>query len=115
MALHKISQHQLPLVMFGAGLPQIIGRLVSLRHIVNGSLLALPWGPLNPSDAAKAIWAPVEKAHVFIGKRAVEQIVNVTQCYPYFLQTWGYPRLELRAWFRDRLKGGSGGARRCHS
>lgn len=90
MALHKASQRQLPLTLFGAGLPQIVGRLGESKSYTERLFTRIPIGALEAADARKAIWEPVEKAGASIGQRALGQITEVTQCYPYFLQTWGY-------------------------
>jgi hypothetical protein len=101
MALHKASQRQLPWTLFGAGLPQIVGRLGESKSYTERLFSRIPIGALAASDARKAIWEPVERAGASIGQRALEQITEVTQCYPYFLQNVGIPRLERREGLRD--------------
>jgi hypothetical protein len=46
-------------------------------------------GPLSPVDAADAIVRPAENEGVEFEDRAVQQIIEKTKGYPYFLQEWG--------------------------
>jgi hypothetical protein len=47
-------------------------------------------GPLAADDAAVAIRDPIVKEGERIAKAAVTAIVDASEGYPYFLQTWGY-------------------------
>jgi hypothetical protein len=47
-------------------------------------------GPLLPDDAKKAIRQPIQEAGQRIADDALDDIVEKTQGYPYFLQEWGY-------------------------
>lgn len=88
-ALHRVGQLNLPLIIFGAGLPQLAGltgraksyaeRLFEFQHI----------GPLNEADAKAAIKEPLERAGALIDPDALTEIVKATEGYPYFLQEWG--------------------------
>jgi hypothetical protein len=87
--LHRVGQLGLPLVMFGAGLPQLIGltgraksyaeRLFTFQHI----------GPLDDHDARAAVREPIEREGVSIDDDALAELVRATEGYPYFLQEWG--------------------------
>ncbi len=93
MALHKISQKQLPLVLLGAGLPQLAKlagnaksyaeRLFDYKHI----------GRLDIQSAKAALVKPAKKESVLFQEDALIKIVEETECYPFFLQVWG-----LHAW-----------------
>ena len=90
MAMHKMQQLQLPLVLLGAGLP-ILTRLAGESKSYAERLFDFPAiGPLSPSDASKALRDPVLHAGVEFADDAIEQIVRLTQGYPYFIQEWGY-------------------------
>ncbi len=90
MAMHKMQQRQLPLVLLGAGLP-ILTRLAGESKSYAERLFDFPLiGPLPPSDARKALQDPVRHAGAEITKDAIRQIVEITQGYPYFIQEWGY-------------------------
>jgi len=90
MAIHRIQQEGLPLVLVGAGLP-ILPRLAGESKSYAERLFNFPSiGPLEPADGAKAIREPIEGEGISIEDDAVAEIVRVTQGYPYFLQEWGY-------------------------
>ena len=46
-------------------------------------------GRLSPEEAMQAITIPLEKADVSFAPGVAEQIVERTDCYPYFIQVWG--------------------------
>lgn len=88
-ALHRISQLQLPVILVGAGLPQLRARMGRARSYAE-RLFAFPEiGPLAPSDARRAIHKPIDDQGVGIEDKALDRIVEETQAYPYFLQEWG--------------------------
>ena len=88
MAIHKMQQRQLPLVLIGAGLP-ILPALESKSYAER--LFQFPdIGPLSESDTAKALQDPVKAAGVKFTADALHEIFRLTQGYPYFLQEWGY-------------------------
>ena len=90
MAMHKMQQRQLPLVLIGAGLP-ILPALAGESKSYAERLFQFPdVGPLSESDAAKALQDPVEAAGVKFAEDALREIFRLTQGYPYFLQEWGY-------------------------
>lgn len=88
-ALHRISQRQLPLVMFGAGLPQVRGRMGKAKSYAE-RLFEFPGiGHLSGEDAQNAISKPAQDQGVTIDPDALKEIVTQTQGFPYFLQEWG--------------------------
>ncbi len=90
MAMHKMQQLQLPLVLLGAGLP-IMTRLAGESKSYAERLFEFPTiGPLSFSDASKALQDPVRRAGVEFSEDAIDEIVRLTQGYPYFIQEWGY-------------------------
>ena len=89
MALHKCSQNQLPVILIGAGLPQLVGQAGRAKSYAERQFEYPNIGPLNPSAARKALEAPATKQNVGYEENALEQILLQTQCYPYFLQEWG--------------------------
>lgn len=98
MAMHKMQQRQLPLVLIGAGLPTLPGLAGESKSYAE-RLFSFPnLGPLSEGDAAKAIGDPVKAAGVLIENDACREIFRLTQGYPYFLQEWGY-----QAWNRAKL------------
>lgn len=90
MAMHRMQQEGLPLVLIGAGLP-LLPRLAGESKSYAERLFDFPEiGPLPDADAALAISDPIEHEGEHIDGDAVAEVVKVTQGYPYFLQEWGY-------------------------
>jgi hypothetical protein len=90
MAMHKIQQQQLPLVLLGAGLP-ILPRLAGESKSYAERLFSFPnVGALSAIDAMKALQDPAQAAGVRFEPTALDEIVRLTKGYPYFVQEWGY-------------------------
>lgn len=90
MAVHKVSQNNLPLVVVGAGLPQILALAGESKSYAERLFDYPKVGALNPLDAESAIVTPARAMGVEYNTEAVAKIVSVTKGYPYFLQQWGY-------------------------
>ena len=95
MAMHKMQQGQLPLVLIGAGLPILPGMAGESKSYAERLLQFPGIGPLSKSDAAKALEDPVKAVGAEFEPAALRKIFQLTQGYPYFLQEWGY-----QAWNR---------------
>jgi hypothetical protein len=90
MAMHKMQQLQLPLVLVGAGLP-ILSALAGESKSYAERLFDFPdIGPLSAAEAKTALQEPVRSAGIEFSPDAIEEIFRLTQGYPYFLQEWGY-------------------------
>ena len=89
VALHRVSQQNLPIVLFGAGLPQAAGRAGEAKSYAERLFDFPEIGPLDADAARQAITRPIEAEDASIGKAAVDRIVGVTRGYAYFLQEWG--------------------------
>lgn len=90
MSMHKVSQANLPLVMIGAGLPQVLALAGSSKSYAERLFRYPPIGALAMNDAVEAIRVPIEQEGAAITDAAIARIVDVTQRYPYFLQQWGH-------------------------
>ncbi len=88
-ALHRTAQRKLPVVMVGAGLPQLRGQMGIAKSYAERMFEFPEIGPLEPDAARDAIAKPVEDAGAAITTEALDAIVDATECYPYFLQEWG--------------------------
>ncbi|MEW6742947.1 MAG: ATP-binding protein [Planctomycetota bacterium] len=89
IALHRTAQRTLPIVLVGAGLPQLRGRMGRAKSYAERLFDFPEVGPL-PADAARlAISKPAKKAGVDFEQEALGRIVRETQGYPYSLQEWG--------------------------
>jgi len=90
MAMHKIQQRQLPMVLLGAGLPILPGLAGESKSYAERLFNFPNIGALNEADATKALQDPTRAAGVDFESAALEEIFRMTQGYPYFLQEWGY-------------------------
>ncbi|WP_416759481.1 ATP-binding protein [Roseateles sp. So40a] len=90
VALHKIRQKELPVLFFGAGLPQVAALSGDAKSYAERLFHYPAVGPLNEADARTAIRQPVEGEGQGITDEALSEILKTTKGYPYFLQEWGY-------------------------
>lgn len=87
-ALHRCAQQKLPVMLVGAGLPQLVGKAGKAKSYAERLFDYPIVGPLNQSDATLAITKPAQALGVRFDPAAVNRIIAVTQGYPYFLQEW---------------------------
>lgn len=92
--MHRVEQQQLPVVLVGAGLPQLRGRMGSAKSYAERLFSFPEIGVLPWPEAARAIRVPLEKEGVDIETAALDALVEVTCGYPYFLQQWGFHTWE---------------------
>ncbi len=90
MAMHKMQQRQLPLVLVGAGLPILPGLAGESKSYAERLFSFPPVGPLPEADANKALQDPMQAAGESFEPAALREIFRLTKGYPYFLQEWGY-------------------------
>lgn len=90
MAMHKMQQRQLPLVLVGAGLPILPGLAGDSKSYAERLFSFPDVGPLLLADACKALREPILEAGEKIDDDALDKTFQLTQGYPYFLQEWGY-------------------------
>ncbi len=89
-AIHRTTQLELPVMLVGAGLPQLPGLAGDAKSYAE-RLFDFPMiGSLDPEEARSAIAIPVEELEVEINSDALDLIVERSEGYPYFLQEWGY-------------------------
>lgn len=89
MALHKCTQKQLPLTIVGAGLPQLIGQAGRAKSYAERLFEYPEIGPLLKQPAQDALVKPASKLGVDYEDGALNEILEQTKGYPYFLQEWG--------------------------
>lgn len=95
MAMHKMQQRQLPMVLLGAGLPILPGLAGESKSYAERLFNFPDVGALSEKDAIKALREPTKAVGVDFEDAALKEIFRLTQGYPYFLQEWGY-----QAWNR---------------
>ena len=104
MALHQVSQRNLPLVLFAAALPLILGLSGRSKSYAERLFTFPAIGALSDEAARSALQAPAEAHDASFADDALGEILAVTERYPYFLQQWGYeawnvapsPRITLQ-------------------
>ena len=85
-----MNQKDLPVLFFGAGLPQVAALSGNAKSYAERLFNYQAVGPLKPIDAEIAIRQPIESEGERIEVDAIEEILEQTKGYPYFLQEWGY-------------------------
>jgi hypothetical protein len=89
MAMHKISQRQLPVLLFGAGLPQL-AKIAGDAKTYAERLFDYPAiTRLDSASAKKALTEPARALKVKFNQDAIKHILEATDGYPFFLQLWG--------------------------
>ena len=89
-AMHRVNQKQLPIIFFGAGLPQIAALSGDAKSYAERLFNFPTVGPLDAISAIAAIRQPIEQEGEAISDNALSLIIERTEGYPYFLQEWGY-------------------------
>lgn len=88
-ALHRVSQNQAPLLLFAAGLPQILGQMGKAKSYAERLFEFVSIDKLEEVAAKNAIEKPANDRGVLYSHDAITEILKQTQGYPYFLQEWG--------------------------
>lgn len=88
-ALHRCGQLQLPIILVGAGLPQLRGQIGDAKSYAERMFEFTTIGALSNEDARNAIASPAAREGVTITPDALDAIVEHAGAYPYFLQQWG--------------------------
>lgn len=89
MALHKCTQLQLPILLIGAGLPQVVGLAGRAKSYVERLFEYFEIGQLDSIAAKEALTLPAHTLKVEYKSDAISEILSQTHSYPYFLQEWG--------------------------
>lgn len=88
-ALHRAAQRRLPVVLVGAGLPQLRGQMGRAKSYAERLFDYPEIGQLPDTAARVAIEKPLSDQGVGIEEEALQDLVLRTRGYPYFLQEWG--------------------------
>ena len=87
---HRTVQLGLPVVVAGAGLPQVPALLGEARTYAERLFEFPEIGYFSDDDAAAAVVLPAAELGVEFEDAAVARIVTESGKYPYFLQEWAY-------------------------
>lgn len=96
-ALHRASQQQLPVVLIGAGLPQLPGRMGKAKSYAERLFEFAEIGALDTEAAISALSKPAKELGVAFEEEALAMIIKETGRYPYFLQEWGKHSWDVAA------------------
>lgn len=97
VSLHKINQARLPVLFFGAGLPQVAALSGDAKSYAERLFHYPDVGALPEADAKDAIRQPVHGEGAAIDDDALTEIFIQTHGYPYFLQEWGHQSWNIAA------------------
>jgi hypothetical protein len=97
VSLHKINQRSLPVLFFGAGLPQVAALSGEAKSYAERLFHYPEVGALPEVDAKAAIRQPVTDEGAEIDEEALTEIYLKTNGYPYFLQEWGHQSWNIAA------------------
>ena len=89
VAMHRIAQRGWPVILFGAGLPQVAALAGEAKSYAERLFDYPEVGPLSPDAARSALQEPIEEESEAIEDEALNKILAITEGYPYFLQEWG--------------------------
>ncbi len=89
VALHRVSQLGLPVLVAGAGLPSLPGLAGEARSYAERLFTYANIGPLVPDDARRALVEPVTAEGGAWHPDALARALKDTEGYPYFLQEFG--------------------------
>lgn len=87
--MHRVAQRNLPVLLVGAGLPQLRGRMGEAKSYSERLFEFPDIGALAPEDAQNALLKPAAENGVEFDNDAVQSILERTRGYPYFIQEWG--------------------------
>lgn len=85
---HMANQRELPFFLIGARLPNLPAVLSSARSYAERLFTYTTIGPLSPADAAAALAEPAQRFGSDYAPNALAKLVEVSNGYPYFLQTF---------------------------
>ena len=90
VAVHRMSQRGLPVMVFAGGLPQIAKLSGDAKSYSERLFIYPEIGALKPGAAREAIEKPLRDEGVEIEPAALDLILKHTAGYPFFLQEWGH-------------------------
>lgn len=89
-AIHRTVQLDLPVVLVGAGLPQLPGLTGSAKSYAERLFRFPRIGSLADGEARDVLRLPVLRHGVEFTRQALDLLRDQSDGYPYFLQEWGY-------------------------
>ena len=88
--VHRCGQDGLPLYCVLAGLPNLVGEVAKAATYAERMFTVADLGPLTPEQVTQAVVDPAREIGVAWAAEATEAIVDRSDGYPFFVQTWAY-------------------------
>lgn len=88
VSIHRMSQDGLPVLLVGAGLPQVARLAGEAKSYAERLFLYPTVDALDQQSAIQAVQKPIVDEGALIEASALDMIVNQTRGYPFFLQEW---------------------------
>lgn len=88
-ASHKAAKRKLPMILVGAGMPQIAALAGEAKSYAERLFRFPAVGALEPDAARQVLLKPAARQGVAYTSEALDLILAETGGHPFFLQTWG--------------------------
>lgn len=88
--VHRCNQDGLPLACVLAGLPNLVGTVAKAATYAERMFTVHDLGPLSPAQVTRAIVEPSQEIGVEWDAGATDAIVDLSDGFPFFVQTWAY-------------------------
>jgi len=89
VGLHRASQLALPITIAGAGLPTLTTVTGEAKTYAERMFTFPDIGSLTEEQAREALQTPAADEHVRWSDDALARVLEITECFPYFLQEFG--------------------------
>jgi AAA ATPase-like protein len=89
VAIHRVSQMNLPVTVLAAGLPQLPRLAAEAKSYSERLFKFAKIDALKTSDARAALQVPAKRQNVDFHPDALSRILQQSEGYPYFIQEWG--------------------------
>lgn len=88
--VHRCGQDGVPLACVLAGLPNLVGDVAKAATYAERMFTVADLGPLTPAQVTRAIAEPAAEIGVEWAPDATDAIVDHSDGFPFFVQTWAY-------------------------
>jgi AAA ATPase domain len=96
-ALHQVGQDAKPVLLVGAGLPQVAGLMGEAKSYSERLVRFVTIGKLDREAAYQALSGPADAEDVRWEQDALDRVYEITKGYPYFVQEWGSQTWDIAA------------------
>ena len=98
-AVHRVNQKGLPVTLLAAGLPKVAKIAGDIKSYAERLFSFISIGSLENAAAKLALVEPAKKMGITFTEEAIDEILNITEGYPYFLQEYGK---QVWAFIKDK-------------